>query len=335
MSHPATAWQQFLISQGAQCNPQGETTFPAVTADAQLFDLSIHGLIAISGADHQTFLQGQVTNDIKLLTQGAQFNGYCTPKGRLLALFYSFSVEDVIYLQCPRALVPDLVKRLRMYILRSKVLVEDASEKFYSLGLASEHLAQVLPGLPEQAHQLLKTDQGILIRQADSGAQQRAQLIVQAEQAEAVWQSLRTTFTPASTVVWEALEIQAGIPQVYAATKEQFVPQMVNLDALNGINFKKGCYTGQEIVARTHYLGKVKRRTLLAQLPASAQAPQAGHALQDAQAQEAGQLVRVAPDALTGGWVVLAECRLESKESGAILWQGQPLAFKELPYLLP
>lgn len=332
MSHPATAWQQFLISQGAQFNPEGQASFPAVTANAHVFDLSATGLIAISGADSQTFLQGQVTNDIKLLAQSAQFNGYCTPKGRLLALFYSFMLEDVIYLQCPRDLIPDLVKRLRMYVLRSKVLVEDASDRLLTFGLASDTLSTTIEYLPATPHQLASTNLGTLIRLADAGNQQRALLIVQSEGAPACWQSLSATFTPSSTSAWEALEIQAGIPQVYATTKEQFVPQMVNLDALNGINFKKGCYTGQEIVARTHYLGKVKRRTLLAQL-SSEQTPQAGDILHDSHQQEAGQLVRVAP-ATDHGWWVLAECRLEAKEAGTISWQGQPLAFEELPYAL-
>lgn len=335
MSSPAISWQSFLASQGAQFNALGEASFPATTASAQLFDLSSNGLIAISGADSQAFLQGQVTNDIKLLVQGAQFNGYCSPKGRLLALFYSFSIADVIYLQCPRALIPDLVKRLRMYVLRSKVLVEDASNRMVTLGLASDTLAASIAELPATPHQQAQTAHGTLIRLADAGTQQRALLVVDSTQAQTGWQSLVTAFTPTSSVQWEALEIQAGIPQIYTMTKEQFVPQMVNLDALNGINFKKGCYTGQEIVARTHYLGKVKRRTLLAQLTGGqGQAPQAGDVLHDAQQQEAGQLVRVAP-AGNNNWWVLAECRLEAKEAGAISWQGQPLAFKELPYALP
>lgn len=336
MSSPANSWHAYLTSQGAQFNAAGEASFPTATAtaNAQLFDLSSSGLIAISGADSQTFLQGQVTNDIKLLAQGAQFNGYCTPKGRMLALFFTVMIDDVIYLQCPRDLIPDLVKRFRMYVLRSKVLVEDASEQMVALGLASDTLAATITALPAVPYQQAQTENGTLIRLADAGAQQRALCIVSSEQATTSWQSLSATFTPTSSAQWEALEIQAGIPQVYAATKEQFVPQMVNLDALNGINFKKGCYTGQEIVARTHYLGKVKRRTMLAYLSAGTQMPQAGDSLHDGQQQEAGQLVRVA-SAADNGWWVLAECRLEAKEAGAISWQGQALDFKELPYPLP
>ncbi|WP_029148745.1 folate-binding protein YgfZ [Methylophilus sp. 5] len=334
MSNSTNPWQSFLAAQGAQFDAQGAAIFAASTVGAQLFDLSSSGLIAISGADSETFLQGQVTNDIKLLAQGAQFNGYCSPKGRLLALFYSFSLNDVIYLQCPRALIADLVKRLRMYVLRSKVLVEDASDRLLTFGLASDTLATSMPQLPTAAHQLAHDTHGTLIRLTDAGKQQRALLVVSHEQAQASWLSLSAIFAPASTTQWEALEVQAGIPQVYAATKEQFVPQMINLDALNGINFKKGCYTGQEIVARTHYLGKVKRRTMLAQLSAGEHTPQAGDVLHDAQQQEAGLLVRVAP-ATNNGWWVLAECRLEAQAAGAINWQGQPLAFQDLPYALP
>ncbi len=334
MSSPATAWQSFLITQGAQFNAQGEAAFEATTANAKLYDLSCNGLIAVSGSDSVAFLQGQLTNDIKLLAQGAQWNGYCTAKGRLLALFYSFTINDVIYLQCPRELIPELIKRLRMFVLRSKVLIEDASERLVAMGLASAELASHIAALPATAHQSAQAHDGTLIRLADAGHQQRALFLIDSALASASWQAFSTSFSPASTTDWEALEIQAGVPQVYAATKEQFVPQMINLDALNGINFKKGCYTGQEIVARTHYLGKVKRRTLLAQLPAGAARPQAGDAVHDAQQQEAGQLVRVAPSA-NHGWWLLAECRLEAKEAGAVQWQGQPLLFEDLPYPLP
>ncbi|MGP1718421.1 MAG: CAF17-like 4Fe-4S cluster assembly/insertion protein YgfZ [Methylophilus sp.] len=331
----SATWQQFLISQGAQFNESGEAGFisPDAPAPGQLFDLSTHGLIAVSGADALTFLQGQFTNDIKLVQQAAQFTGYCTAKGRLLALFYAFSINEIIYLQCPRTLIPELVKRLRMFVMRSKVLVEDVSEQFVILGLASADSAAHIQHLPLHPHHSSPTPLGSLIRLPDSHGKQRAQLIIETTQAEHAWKTLAATFTPADSVQWDALEIQAGIPQVYKSTQEKFVPQMVNLDALDGINFKKGCYTGQEIVARTHYLGKVKRRTQLAILPDTATAPAIGDPLLDAKQQEAGQLVRVAPNK-QGGWWVLAECRLEAQAAGSIYWQEYALGFSELPYTL-
>jgi tRNA-modifying protein YgfZ len=331
----SATWQQFLISQGAQFNDSGEATFisPAAPASGQLFDLSSNGLIAVNGDDALTFLQGQFTNDIKLVQEAAQFTGYCTAKGRLLALFYAFSINEIIYLQCPRTLIPELVKRLRMFVMRSKVVVEDVSEQFVILGLASADSAAHIQHLPLHAHQSSQTPFGTLIRLPDSHGKQRAQLIIAIAQAEQAWTTLAATFNPADSQQWDALEIQAGIPQVYKATQEQFVPQMVNLDALNGINFKKGCYTGQEIVARTHYLGKVKRRTLLAILPDTETAPQVGDPVLDAKQQEAGQLVRVAPNK-QGGWSLLAECRLEAQSAGSIYWQEYELVFSELPYTL-
>lgn len=331
----SATWQQFLISQGAQFNESGEAAFisPEAPASGQLFDLSSHGLIAVSGADALTFLQGQFTNDIKQVQEAAQFTGYCTAKGRLLALFYAFSMNEVIYLQCPRTLIPELVKRLRMFVLRSKVIVEDVSEQFVCLGLASADSAAHIQHLPIHPHETSQTPWGTLIRLTDSHGKQRAQLITEASKAEQTWKTLIATFNPADTHQWDVLEIQAGIPQIYKVTQEQFVPQMVNLDALNGINFKKGCYTGQEIVARTHYLGKVKRRTLLATIPDTATPPTVGDALQDAKQQEAGQIVRIAPNK-QGGWWVLAECRLEAKAAGSIYWQEYELSFSELPYAL-
>jgi tRNA-modifying protein YgfZ len=331
----SATWQQFLISQSAQFNDSGEATFisPAAPASGQLFDLSSNGLIAVSGDDALTFLQGQFTNDIKLVQEAAQFTGYCTAKGRLLALFYAFSINEIIYLQCPRSLIPELVKRLRMFVMRSKVVVEDVSEQFVILGLASADSAAHIQHLPLHAHQSSQTPFGTLIRLPDSHGKQRAQLIIAIAQAEQAWTTLAATFNPTDSQQWDTLEIQAGIPQVYKATQEQFVPQMVNLDALNGINFKKGCYTGQEIVARTHYLGKVKRRTLLATLPDTAIAPQVGDPVLDTKQQEAGQLVRIAPNR-QGGWSLLVECRLEAQSAGSIYWQEYELGFSELPYTL-
>ncbi len=328
----SSTWQAFLTAQGAQFDDHTQAVFADHTYAERLYDLSSLGLIAVSGADALVFLQGQLTNDIKQLSDAAQYTGYCTAKGRLLAIFYAHMHADTYYLQCPRPLVPMLVKRLSMFVMRSKVVISDVSDVFVAMGLSAPALNHV--GVADSIHRVQETGAGMVsIRLPDSADLQRAQLWVAATQAEQVWTQLRERFTPSSSESWEALEIQAGIPHIVNRTQEQFVPQMVNLDALDGINFKKGCYTGQEIVARTHYLGKVKRRSLLATV-ASQQPPQAGDPLQDAQGQEAGRLVRVAAKDQNSYWL-LAECRLEAREAGPIFWQGQALQFETLPYALP
>jgi folate-binding protein YgfZ len=161
---------------------------------------------------------------------------------------------------------------------------------------------------------------------------QRFEIFTNQSHAPAIFDALKTECKIVKKPHWDWLEIQAGIPDITPSTQEQFVPQMLNLDILNGINFKKGCYTGQEIVARTHYLGKVKRRTFLANI-ASATAPAAGDVVLDTNGQEAGQIVRVAPN-FAGGFDVLTELRLEAVEAGDVLWQDVKLAIKPLPYSL-
>jgi tRNA-modifying protein YgfZ len=131
---------------------------------------------------------------------------------------------------------------------------------------------------------------------------------------------------------WDRLDIQAGIPDVLPATQEQFVPQMLNLDLLNGINFKKGCYTGQEIVARTHYLGSVKRRTYLVEI-ASSEIPNAGDKVLDTSQNEIGQIVRVAKNA-QNQFDALIEMRIESAFAGNVFWNNVAIKFNDLPYSL-
>jgi folate-binding protein YgfZ len=134
----------------------------------------------------------------------------------------------------------------------------------------------------------------------------------------------------ADATYWELQEIQAGIPEVYAKTQEEFVPQMLNLDLLNGINFKKGCYTGQEIVARTHYLGTVKRRTQLAHIDSDI-ASNPGDDIFNSNGDIVGKVVRCAPS-YSGGYDLLAEIRLESVEAGQLNVNDNALNFRELPY---
>jgi tRNA-modifying protein YgfZ len=305
-----------------------------------LCDLSHLGLLEISGADALTFLQGQVTNDVKLLMgNNAHYSAYCNPKGRMLALFLAFAHVDHIHLQLNRDLVEPILKRLKMYVMRSKVEIKDVSDLIIKFGIngmkASEILGCSLAKIPTDDYELVTLENATVLKlPSTNGA--RFEIFTDEKNAPVIWEALKTKCEVVEKPRWDILEIQAGIPDIALKTQEQFVPQMLNLDILNGINFKKGCYTGQEIVARTHYLGSVKRRTYLAEIcPASqsASAPQAGDKILDATQNEVGQLVRVAPN-LENGFDVLAEMRIDAQQAGEISWNNVKVKTKELPYSL-
>jgi len=334
-------WITFLASHGAIAQEHEVAHFgdlqselSAAAGSDVLADLSHLSLLKLSGEDAINFLQGQVTNDVKQLNgSNSQYAGYCTPKGRMIALFLLYSRDGSLYLQLDRRLAEAITKRLRMYVLRSKVVIEDVSDSTVRMGICGPNneavLAGLFPALPASAHDLTANEHGILIRLP--GTPPRYELIVEEERAENIWSQLSQQLRPVGKNAWEWLEIQAGIPDIQPGAQEEFVPQMVNLDALGGINFKKGCYTGQEIVARTHYLGKLKRRTQLGHI-AGVKQPQPGDDVLAESGEPIGKIVRSAP-APTGGFDVLAELRLENLQSG-MQWQGVELQLKPLPYEL-
>ena len=307
------------------------------TGNNILCDLSYLGLLEIRGADAVTFLQGQVTNDVKLLTgTNAHYTAYCNPKGRMLALFLAFAHNDHLHLQLNRELLAPIIKRLKMYVMRSLVEIKDVSDSIIKFGLngpqAASMLALVFPKVPTADYELVTLDNGAILKLPSANDSPRYEIFSDAANAPLIWQALKDKCQLVEKPYWELLEIQAGIPDISLATQEQFVPQMLNLDILNGINFKKGCYTGQEIVARTHYLGSVKRRTYLAEI-VSETAPQAGEKIVEAAQNEIGQIVRVAPN-LTGNFDVLAELRIDAAAAGEVNYNGATLKIKKLPYSL-
>lgn len=324
-------WHQFLQTSATQY-PLSHIS-PALINETVICDLSHLGLLQISGADALTFLQGQVTNDVKLLNgQIAHHSGYCNPKGRLLALFLAFAHKDHIHFQLPKELIAPIAKRLKMYVMRSKVEIEDASESIIKIGLngakAIELLNPLFSQIPQNDYELVTLENGALIKLP--GNQPRFEIFTDIANASLIWNSLAQHAKIADAAYWELLEIQAGIPEVYAKTQEEFVPQMLNLDLLNGINFKKGCYTGQEIVARTHYLGTVKRRTQLAHI-GGITPPNAGDNVLNSSGDIIGKVVRCSPS-YNGGYDLLAELRLESVEAGPLNVNGDPLNLQQLPY---
>jgi tRNA-modifying protein YgfZ len=194
-----------------------------------------------------------------------------------------------------------------------------------------------LSTIPSNAYTLtpiIKEQQlvGTVIKLPSIEGHQRFEVLLDATHASSIWDTLKLDCQLVGKPCWDWLDIQTGLPDVVEATQEQFVPQMLNLDLLNGINFKKGCYTGQEIVARTHYLGKVKRRTYFATITTTT-APNAGDKVLDSEANEVGQIVKVAAN-LTNGFDALIEARIEAKAAGNMVWNKHPITFGTLPYAL-
>jgi tRNA-modifying protein YgfZ len=349
-----TRWQLSLIAQGAMLesgtimhfgDAKGELI---ATANSNvLCDLNHLGLLEISGADALTFLQGQVTNDVKLLTgTNAHYSAYCNPKGRMLALFLAFAhhnnqLGDHLHLQFNRALLEPIMKRLKMYVMRSKVDIKDVSESIIKFGINGPEAASILTSslaffdihtVPTQDYELVSLENITILKLPSVGNHARFQIFTDAENAPLIWDTLKSKTQLVGKPCWDSLEIQAGIPDIEPVTQEQFVPQMLNLDILNGINFKKGCYTGQEIVARTHYLGSIKRRTYLSAIT-SPEAPNAGDKVLDAMQNEVGQIVRVAPN-LSNGYDALIEMRIDAQQAGKVFWNQVPVNTKTLPYNL-
>lgn len=338
MSEPISSWPGFLASQGASPGEPGSPdlfTFPAPAKPESGFicALSHLGVISASGEDAASFLHNQLTNDVLGLddTQ-AHLAGYCSPKGRLLATMLIWKDSGGVRMALPRELLPAILKRLRMFVLRSKVTLEDTSEQIVLVGLAAPRLA--LPGLPPAPLRQSTSEGGAAIRLPDAAGLQRCLWAGAAGPAEQLWQQAALASAPAQ--LWRWTDIMAGQPQVLDATREQFVPQMINYELIGGVNFRKGCYPGQEVVARSQYLGKLKRRMLLAHADAGAAASAGDEVVSDADpGQPCGMIVNAerGPD---GRFACLVEIKMELADSGIRLRaaDGTPLSFAELPYPL-
>jgi folate-binding protein YgfZ len=343
IEHLATLGARFHQDEAAQIEDFGTTLSAADLADGAVAAVTDLGLIAISGEDAAGFLHNQVTNDVEHLgTNEARLAGYCTPKGRLQATFLMWRGADDIVLALPRAIQPPLQKRLTMFVLRAKAKLRDATEEAATaavLGLAGTKaqaaLAQHVGATPGAPYAKVSGDFGTVIRLADALNAPRYLWITSAESAIAALPRLRETLALGGNAAWRLADIHAGVPQVTQPTQEQFVPQMVNFELIGGVNFKKGCYPGQEIVARSQYLGKLKRRMVLATLPnAAARAGDEVYSSDDPD-QPSGMIVNAAPNG-AGGADALVEIKLAALEHEVRHGSagGTPLAFLALPYAI-
>ena len=221
--------------------------------------LSHESILAVRGPDANKFLQGQVTCNLNYLSEThASLGARCTPKGRMQSSFRIISVADGYLLAMASELLEAQLSDLKKYAVFSKSKLMDESTQWARFGLSGADglLNQLGLTLPDEADSVARHNDLMALRTHDG----RAELWVPAEQTETVTAQLASHLQKAPLNTWLLAQVRAGMGQVMGPTRELFIPQMINLQALDGVSFKKGCYTGQEIVARMQYLGKLKRR---------------------------------------------------------------------------
>jgi folate-binding protein YgfZ len=300
-------------------------------------ELAHFGLLSITGNDALAFLHGQLSCDVKAMAPlSARYGSYNTPQGRVLASLLLIRAGTGFFAQLPRAIAASIQQRLTKYVLRSKVKVGDLTDDYTVLGVAGDAAEAPVKSafgvVPEHPMQVAEVGEVLVVRLASD----RFEITAPAANSA----TLKSTLTQAAPCMdpaaWERLDIEAGIPWIVRETQEQFVPQMLNLDAIGGVSFNKGCYPGQEIVARMHYLGRLKQRMYHARLAAN-DAPRPGDKLYSADFgdQACGSIVNSARAGEQ--YAVLAVIQLASAAAGDVRWRapdGPRLKFLGLPYTL-
>jgi folate-binding protein YgfZ len=296
------------------------------------------GVLSVSGGDAIAFLQAQLTSDVAHLAPDAmQLNGYCTAKGRLLATFHQWRRGDEVFLRLPLEILPSVQKRLSMFVLRARARIADVSEQWTTHGLLGSGAAV----LAERAGIALPSAPWTGARAGDvhidrvPGSDRLSDRFILTAPSTAPLPAWCADLPRVEAAAWWWSEIEAAVPTVFAATQEKFVPQMINFEVLGGVNFKKGCYPGQEVVARSQYLGKLRRRMQRGHVDAAR--PSTGDDVYHSEgAQPVGTVVMAAP-APDGGTDLLFEVPIDRLETGT-LHVGSPdgaaLLARGLPYEL-
>ncbi len=287
------------------------------------------GIIRAAGPDAASFLHNQLTNDVLLMKEGqSRLAAFCNAKGRMQASFvvYKRSAEEVLLI-CRQDLIAQTVKRLSMFVLRAKAKLSDASDEFELLGLVGDAAGDALNGAqiePWQRHAAGLAD--VLTLYPSLG------------QSRAFWIAPKDVPAPAGSALsadlWQVGEVMSGIAWVELATFEAFVPQMLNYESVDGVNFKKGCYPGQEVVARSQFRGTLKRRAFIAQSNVAMVAGQDVFSSLDA-TQPCGLVAQAANDGSTH--VAVLELQLSATENSSLhvgAADGPVLSLLPLPYAL-
>lgn len=339
-------WLDLLNNSGAEIEDNQVISFGNIQREQRVIhtglaicDLSHQGLISIDGEDAADFLQGQLTNDVRDVSQQhSQLSAYCTHKGRMLANFRLFKRGDSYYMRLPQTLLEPTLKRISMFILMSKVSLKDSSNTLSRIGVsgpkAAEQLAELITDLPEKVDDVTQVNGYTVIRVP--GTVTRYEVYGELEPMKTLWSQLDVNAALVGAGVWESLDILAGIPTVYTETSEAFVPQMTNMQVINGVNFQKGCYTGQEVVARMQYLGKLKRRMFRINITTDNKVSPGDKLFSkdSTSGQGPGQIVSAQPDS-ESGYSALAVINISDAEAGSLQLEdenGPSITVLDLPY---
>jgi tRNA-modifying protein YgfZ len=306
-----------MIIQGMTSLPNGVTPLPHL------------GIIGVQGDDAASFLQGQLTQDFVLLgLQEARLAAYCTAKGRMQASFIGFKRgRGDILLVCSRDILPATLKRLSMFVLRAKAKLRDASAEFDLYGLVGQPARDAAPQLQTPWSR------------ADEGVASIVSLYPADGRPRSLWVAPAGTPAPAGPALpldqWLWGEVRSGIATITQPVVEAFVPQMLNYESVGGVNFKKGCYPGQEVVARSQFRGTLKRRAYLGHATGPLASGQEVFHEADP-SQPCGLVVQAAP-APGGGWDAIVSIQITAAQDGKLIAgsaQGEVLALQPAPYPL-
>jgi folate-binding protein YgfZ len=289
---------------------------PALNGAAPLSHL---GVIAVAGDDAVSFLQNQLTNDFALLADDhARLAAYCSAKGRMLASFVGFKPSPTeVVLVTSRDILPQTLKRLSMFVLRAKAKLRDASGEYDLWGIAG-----TAPGEPWR---LQRDGNSVRIGLYPADGVNRALAVVPRGEPRPAGASL-------DPALWAWSDVRAGVAMITAPIVEAFVPQMLNYESVGGVNFKKGCYPGQEVVARSQFRGTLKRRAFLAHGPAELTVGQELFHESDP-SQPCGTVAQAAPSP-EGGWDAIVSIQLSATQAGNVLAGGSQVTLAPPPYPL-
>ncbi len=324
--------QNITVTNGLITRPQPNAS---AKSDVSMTLLGHERLLTFSGTDNRKFLQGQVTCDVVKLPEGEVVLGACcTPKGRMVANFRIVAQGDDLIAVLPADQSDYLKTHLSKYAAFFRtVAITDTTDRWLRIGLSGSGAAEVITHLTEaesarEADKILPWSQGLVVPVAAD----RFELWLNPDAAQTVWQELAAQAAIVATSHWQLEDIQQGIAWVTEASRESWIPQHLNWQALNGISFKKGCYTGQEIVARMKYLGKLKSH-LYRFTAEQEQAPAIGTGVLNGSGKKIGDVV-VALSAGSSTVEILAVVRKDDAENGSLVLAEQNIALtrQPLPY---